>query len=527
MILKTSRLLLVYPPLDRSFLPPLVTASLLASVRAHLGRNAAEGLDLNLHFQRALLKGSGHSGSSCRNQLRLETLDAFCQKSGWEASEESLLLTAENNCTKEIPLFNLFSNFMGVFLSDTMGDCLIADFSLVGISVCFPSQLLPALLLANVIRNSTGKQRVVFGGPYVSLHVERLMALGWLGDVDYVIRGPGQTVLPQLVLDVAALSTRPPHPVILETKTSPPINRITPDFSDLEPTERGWPKPVLPYLASIGCSWGHCTFCRGPQLDPFIPPCPESLAAALSSFTERYDIKGLCFNDEALDLSVAATAFLSRARDNQIGWVAEARLDHINREIDPGLLRASGCQYLLFGLESGSQRLLKAMKKGVTIRTAEEIVSRYGSAGILVHLFLMVGFPSETKDDINLTLQFLERNERWIASASVSCFRPWPGTAIWQQPNRYGIVFGKASIRDQLENRPVFMIRNGPAPEMALDHLFRILSNPVVERISSKLPICHRACASLGNICAVLSHMDEGKSQNSKRTINHAQRTNR
>ncbi len=507
MILSSPKLLLIYPPLDRSILPPLATATLVASVKKQLGSHAAEGLDLNFSFQRELLNESKFCGLECSDQTRYETLDAFCQINGLEASEEKLLISDWDHATSTSPLDDLFSTFMGEYLSNSIKRCLDAAYSLVGISVCYPSQLVPALLLANVIRNSKRTQHIALGGPYVSLHAERLLEIGWLKNIDCIVRGPGETILPEIIV-TAATSMQPHRTVIFEGSISPLQDRITPDFCDLEPTNRGWPKPVLPYLSSIGCSWGRCTFCRGLKPEPFIPSHLCRVATDLSFFNKFYNVGGICFSDEALDLSVVASAFMASNKDNQIGWVAEARLDKKNRTIDPVFLAASGCRYLLFGLESGSQRVLNAMRKGVTIRTAEEIICRYAQAGILIHLFLMVGFPGETEKDVNHTLLFLERNERWIASASVSCFRPWPGTAIWQQPNLYGLIFDFSSLRDELENQPNFRLKNGPKQQIIRDRRAKILDHPVMQTIQAKLPISHRACASMGNECCFLARLN-------------------
>jgi radical SAM superfamily enzyme YgiQ (UPF0313 family) len=109
----------------------------------------------------------------------------------------------------------------------------------------------------------------------------------------------------------------------------------------------------------------------------------------------------------------------------------------------PSLLRAmaeAGCVQITYGVESGSPRVVKSMRKGFTIPEAERVIRATSEAGIAVHIHYLPGFPTETKEDFEDSLRFLERNRRWLAGvdAGVGCYIA-PFTPLGLEPGRYGV----------------------------------------------------------------------------------------
>jgi anaerobic magnesium-protoporphyrin IX monomethyl ester cyclase len=100
-------------------------------------------------------------------------------------------------------------------------------------------------------------------------------------------------------------------------------------------------------------------------------------------------------------------------------------------------MASKGCTELGFGIEHGSARMLKAMNKGTTPEANEIGVKMAQDAGIIARAFLMIGFPGETEESI-------DELEEWVlrvrpSSVTVSLFQPFPGSNVWNQPEKYGV----------------------------------------------------------------------------------------
>jgi radical SAM superfamily enzyme YgiQ (UPF0313 family) len=114
-----------------------------------------------------------------------------------------------------------------------------------------------------------------------------------------------------------------------------------------------------------------------------------------------------------------------------------------NKAFKPEILdkmAQSGCKYLLWGVESGSQRILDLMDKGTRIEDIEQVLRDAHAAGIANHVYTMAGFPTETREEFIDTLRFLERNREVIYSIHRGVFALEPGSPIFKNPERFGVT---------------------------------------------------------------------------------------
>jgi hypothetical protein len=103
------------------------------------------------------------------------------------------------------------------------------------------------------------------------------------------------------------------------------------------------------------------------------------------------------------------------------------------------LAAKSGCIKLWFGLEATSERLLSAMRKGITFRQASEVLERCFRYGIAVHVFTMLGFPTETEEEARDLMEFLRRNACKLSTVSLSAFHLHVLSDVAVNPSRYGV----------------------------------------------------------------------------------------
>ena len=134
-------------------------------------------------------------------------------------------------------------------------------------------------------------------------------------------------------------------------------------------------------------------------------------------------------------------ADLAAGRRPEFSWTCQGIVDE--RRLKPSLLRAmadSGCVQISYGVESGSARVVESMRKGFTIPEAERVVRSTAEAGIAVNIHYLPGFPTETEDDFEESIRFLERNRRWLTSvdAGSGCYIA-PFTPLGLEPGRYGV----------------------------------------------------------------------------------------
>ncbi len=112
----------------------------------------------------------------------------------------------------------------------------------------------------------------------------------------------------------------------------------------------------------------------------------------------------------------------------------------VSREILSEIKRA-GCQLICFGVESGSQEILNAMRKGITIEQSERAVQLAKEAGLLVAVGLMLGYPGETLDTIRQTLRFIRRVKPGIVYLNFAT--PFPGTEFYSYVKSLGWELSK------------------------------------------------------------------------------------
>ena len=128
-------------------------------------------------------------------------------------------------------------------------------------------------------------------------------------------------------------------------------------------------------------------------------------------------------------------------KDSGIQWFCNTRVDCIDKDLLIEM-KKSGCLSVGIGFESGSNRLLKLMNKKATIEQARKCVKVVSSTGLMINGQLMCGLPTETVDDVELTADFI-RNNPEVDTFGLHMFQPFPGTDVWEHPEKYGMKIDK------------------------------------------------------------------------------------
>jgi hypothetical protein len=276
--------------------------------------------------------------------------------------------------------------------------------NIVGISVNYLSQALCAFSLVGLLRKAFPELKIVLGGGLATSWQRRPQWLhGFEQWVDRIVAGPGETAL----LEMAGC--RP------QKKT------FIPDYTDLLQNEYLSPGLVLPFSASDGCWWKRCEFCPEKAEGRPYRPLPHSQALRqLRLLVGQVRPALIHLLDNALSPALLKALACDRLKTP---WYGFARLTPPLDDPDfCRTLAASGCAMLQIGLESGDQRVLDTLAKGIRLKTASKILSNLKQAGIATYVYLLFGTPAEDAQAAARTLAFTAEHHEQIDFLNLAIF---------------------------------------------------------------------------------------------------------
>ena len=337
---------------------------------------------------------------------------------------------------------------------------LIADIErlqpdVVGISIPSMAQMVPGLTIAALIKEHGLPCHVTVGGPHITMLRERLARAPALFElIDSAVVFDGEVPLVQLCEALAGHGDLSKVPNLIyrdgtairvtERKKPEKIGALPlPDFEGLPLDRYLAPRLVLPLLTARGCYYGKCAFCNVGYGEPesFSLLRSEMLAEQMCTLKRRYGVEEIFFSDEALTPRTLRELSLILHRDGTpLLWGGCARFE---RPLSGELLRlmyAGGCRMILFGLESASEAIIQRMAKGTQLEHMHRILRESAEAGIWNHTFFFFGFPGETLDDAQQTVNFLYEHRAHINSAAFGTFLLEIDAPAHRFPASFGIM---------------------------------------------------------------------------------------
>lgn len=225
-----------------------------------------------------------------------------------------------------------------------------------------------------------------------------------------------------------------------ETGISDLDQLLCPDFDDFPLKEYYTPEIVLPLLTSRGCYWKRCTFCTHySSYYMYRTRSVEHVISDLKKLHKTYGASRFLFADEMVhphrfnELAEAITK-----EELNIRYYAEAK----PAKFTGALLKkmyASGARALLWGVESGTQRILDLMDKGTTVKEIENVLKDSYDAGIWNMVFMIVEYPTQTKKEIEKDITFLQKNAPYLSTVTGSLFKLEVGSRMYEHAEQYGI----------------------------------------------------------------------------------------
>jgi len=343
--------------------------------------------------------------------------------------------------------------FIELFRAGIVADIARELPDLVAISIPTQGQMLPAMTLAYLLKAAGLPCHITVGGPHITMLREQLLKTPAMFDLfDSAALFEGELPLLRLLeaLDGGKpLSTVPnllyrEHGRIYATpiETSP-FPDLLPDFAGLQLDRYLVPEPVLPLLSAHGCYHAKCGFCNVGYGRPrqAVALDPDRVVEHMLHLKQRFGARHIFFADEAMTPPTARRLSHRLAAEGApLHWCVCARFDRALTRDLLDQMAAGGCRMLLFGLETASPSMIKAMHKGTQPEIMSRILRDSSAAGIWNHAFFFFGFPGETMADAQETVNFLYAHQDALHSASAGTFVLERYSPVHRSPAAYHVA---------------------------------------------------------------------------------------
>ncbi|WP_426484174.1 B12-binding domain-containing radical SAM protein [Flavobacterium sp. 2] len=308
------------------------------------------------------------------------------------------------------------------------------------ISVPFPGNLYSAFRCAQWVKQNHPEIKISMGGGFPNTELRSLSDKRVFEFFDFITLDDGEVPIEELIFNLENPDSNSfKRTFLLENGEVVYKNNSlkhdykqsqvgTPDYSDLpldkyisvieivNPMHRMWSDGRWNKLTMAhGCYWGKCTFCdiSLDYIKVYEPVAASLLCDRMEELIEQTGQNGFHFVDEAAPPALMrAVALEILKRKLAVTWWTNIRFEKSFSKDLCLLLKASGCIAVSGGLEVASDRLLKLIDKGVTVEQVAKVTRNFTEAGIMVHAYLMYGYPTqtiqETVDSLEMVRQLFE-----------------------------------------------------------------------------------------------------------------------
>ena len=341
---------------------------------------------------------------------------------------------------------------------------------LVALSVPFPGNLYTSLRCGQWIKQNYADVKVVMGGGFANTELRSLSDPRVFEFYDFITLDDGEAPLEQLIgyIDGKKEKHELKRTFTLENAVVTYINNTsctdykqgqvgTPDYSDffldkyisaievVNPMHSLWSDGRWNKLTMAhGCYWGKCTFCdiSLDYIKNYEPVAASLIVDRMEELVAQTGQNGFHFVDEAAPPALMkAVAIEIIRRKIVVTWWANVRFEKSFTRDLCLLLRSSGCIAVSGGLEVASDRLLQLINKGITVAQVASVCKHFTEAGIMVHAYLMYGFPTqtvqETIDSLEMVRQLFESGV--LRSAYWHLFTMTAHSPVGLQPAAYKV----------------------------------------------------------------------------------------
>lgn len=352
-------------------------------------------------------------------------------------------------------VFEKETNIFWEYFSSVMPKIKAKNACFLAISINSSSQLVPGLTLAYMLKKHTDAY-VNIGGNYFGRVAEELKKKKEFFELFCesvsVEEGEGPVVQLAKYANGEIPVEEVPNLIYLDkesdevkwTEKKPPLklNKMANlCFDGYKMEDYFSPEIVSPFQTSRGCYWGKCSFCDQDFGQNFNVKDVEKVVAEMKELKEKYNISKFEFIDESISPTYMADfAKLLKQEKLDIQYFCDARLESsFTKEIFKDA-HDTGLTMVMWGVESGSEKVMNLINKGIEVNKRMDILKDASDSGIWNFAFIFFGFPAETKEDALLTVKMLCENKDKIHSYGRSIYTMGKHSKLTEDPEKYGIT---------------------------------------------------------------------------------------
>jgi anaerobic magnesium-protoporphyrin IX monomethyl ester cyclase len=313
---------------------------------------------------------------------------------------------------------------------------------IIGISTTI-KQIKETERIAKLIKEKNPKTVVVVGGPGISV-----LNLQEVQNIDIVVKGEADNEIIKLLKEIQTKKTlnkitkypKVGNVILVNCKNPTNLDKIpypSREILNLDKYLKIWKKNTnmtsTNMISSRGCPYG-CIFCdKNIAGRNFRARSAKNIVDEIEYLSTNYKLDDIFFYDDLFVYNRERVILICKEilnRKLKINWSAQARVDKIDIKMLK-IMKESGCLELYFGAESGSNKILKYLKKGFTRQQIIEAFEMCHKTNIKPGMFIITGVPGETKKDIEATETLIKKCRPFLLNFSY--LMPFQGTALFEK----------------------------------------------------------------------------------------------
>ena len=319
---------------------------------------------------------------------------------------------------------------------------------------------LQAIKVIKELKQKNSSLIIIVGGPHFSL--SDINALEVVPEIDCVVKREGEITTKELLdawpdknklKNVLGITYRDNNDQVISNQDRPFIQNLAGlpfpawhlyNLSKYQKKIYGTDFRTIGVISARGCP-NLCTFCCNAAFSKSVLRLrePKDFVDELEFLKDKYGFRGFNFWDDTLTISKEHVKSICQeilGRKLNINWYARARVNTVDEEIID-IMKKAGCSRISFGIESGSPRMLKEIKKNITLEQARKAVKLSSKAGMIVSLNFIVNLPTETMEDLKMTANLIkEFREYKNTEASYGFALIYPGTVMEKYAKEHNIL---------------------------------------------------------------------------------------
>lgn len=320
-----------------------------------------------------------------------------------------------------------------------------------------------AFKIASLCKEYDRSVPVVMGGPHVSIKYDEVLKI--CPDVDFLIRGEGEETFLELVRmigerwgnknatfnNIKGISYRQNGEMVHNPQREfvKDLDAIPFPARDLLLNKDSYNSEDMGLLmTSRGCPY-NCSYCAtGIWKRKVRYRSVDNIIKEIKFLIDAYGTKQFTFKDDSFTVNKKRVLELCDRLIKEkinINWDCNTRVNLINEDLLSKMKKA-GCNSIKVGIETGSEKILKLMRKGITFEQCRKSANLFRKVGIHWTGYFMMGLPSETKEEVYQTLKFMKELKPDFASFSV--YEPFPGTELFEIGIKKGLVQNGRTLED-------------------------------------------------------------------------------